>query len=81
MFKKNRYFLVFYNGVCEDKSIVNGNCDFTVRKGHFINSNDTISQLKKVQRKKVESLVLTNIIEMSKSDFKDWKASFSSTEP
>ena len=75
--KQNRHFLAFYTGVCEDNSIVNGYCDFTTN-GHYLNAKKTISDLMKVQRRKVISLVLTNIVELSVSDFQDWKASFSS---
>ena len=78
--KINRHFLVFYTGVCEDNSIVNGYCDFTTN-GYYLNAKQTVSELMKVQKRKVVSLVLTNIVELSISDFKDWKSSFSSTEP
>lgn len=78
--KTNRHFLVFYTGVCEDNSIVNGYCDFTTN-GYYLNAKQTVSELMKVQKRKVVSLVLTNIVELSISDFKDWKSSFSSTEP
>lgn len=76
----NRHFLVFYTGVCEDNSIVNGYCDFTTN-GFYLNAKLTISELMKVQQRKVISLVLTNIVELSISDFKDWKSPLSSTEP
>lgn len=76
----NRHFLVFYTGVCEDNSTVHGSCDFTTN-GYYLNSKQTIHELKKVQLRKVKSLVLTNIVELSVSDFKDWKSDFSSTEP
>ena len=78
--EKIRHFLVFYTGVCEDNLIVNGYCDFTTN-GYYLNANQTVSELMKVQKRKVISLVLTNIVELSISDFKDWKSSYSSTEP
>jgi len=78
--KINRHFLVFYTGVFEDNSIVNGYCDFTTN-GYYINAKQTVSELMKVQQRKVISLVLTNIVELSISDFKDWRSCFSSTEP
>ena len=78
--QKNRHFLVFYTGVCEDNSTVNGYCDFTTN-GYYLNAKQTVSELMKAQKRKVISLVLTNIVELSISDFKDWNSSYSSTEP
>ena len=78
--QKNRHFLVFYTGVREDNLIVNGYCDFTTN-GYYLNAEQTVSELMKVQKRKLISLILTNIVELSISDFKDWKSSYSSTEP
>ena len=78
--KQNRHFLVFYIGVCEDNSIVNGCCDFTTN-GYYLNSKKTIELLMKNQKKETKSIVITNIVELSESDFNDWKADISSTEP
>ena len=77
--KANRYFLVFYTGVCLDNSSVTGCCDFTTN-GYYLNSKKTIQILSSNPKKEVISIVLTNILELSESDFKDWKADIFSTE-
>ena len=78
MKKNNRYFLVFYSGICENNSLVNGYCDFTTN-GYYLNGKKIVSELMKVQKRKVTSLVLTNIVELSISDFKDWSSDLCST--
>ena len=78
--KSNRHFLVFYAGTCTDYSSVTGCCDFTTN-GYYLNSKKTIELLMKNQKKEAKSIVITNIVELSESDFNDWKADISSTEP
>ena len=60
--RKNRYFLVFYNGSC-NVGMVSGCCDFTTN-GFFLNLKQTTNVL---------SITITNIIELTESDFNDWK--------
>lgn len=69
--RKNRYFLVFYNGSC-NVGMVSGCCDFTTN-GFFLNLKQTINDLMKVQERNVLSITITNIIELTESDFSDWK--------
>ena len=78
--KSNRYFLVFYSGLCNDNSSIIGCCDFTTN-GYYLNSKKTIELLTNNQKKETKSIVITNIVELSESDFNDWKADISSTEP
>ena len=76
----NRYFLVFYSGLCTDYSSTIGCCDFTTN-GYYLNSKKTIELLMKNQKKETKSIIITNIVELSESDFNDWKADISSTDP
>ena len=77
--KSNRFFLIFYTGILENKSTITGCCDITTN-GYYLN-NKRIVELLKNKNKGVLSIVPTNIIELSESDFEEWSSDIFSTEP
>ena len=77
LFGIRRYFLVFYRWTNEMPYITgNGNTLFRVEDGGFINRIETKKILQKSIRETTESknplIVITNIIELSKADYKNY---------
>ena len=72
LFKIKRYFLVSY-----DIASGSGYMDFTTYNGGYLNKKLTIEQIKEVLLKnnsedKIGNIIITNIIEISKRDCKDF---------
>lgn len=65
----NRYFLVFYIGNVPNGKVT-GYIDFTT-DGCYLSKSKTIKQIEEVSKNLTE-IVITNIIEVSESDSKDW---------
>lgn len=65
----NRYFLIFYIGNVPNGKVT-GYMNFTT-DGCYLNKLKTIEQIKEANKNLTE-IVITNIVEMSESDSKDW---------
>ena len=65
-----RYFIVFYLGMYPTSSIT-GNICFATENGLFINHRACVNQIKALDAALV-SVVLTNVIEVTKSDHDAW---------
>lgn len=63
-----RYFLVVFGGLCEGQSRIS-NMTVSDDRGHYVSLKETENHLAKLGWSNV---VITNIIELSESDFADY---------
>ena len=73
LFKVKRYFLLSYKFYTVDNKNGEGYCFFTTLKGNYLNMNESYKHIKEQSpHLNIETIITTNIIEMSKSDYLDW---------
>ena len=67
---KNRYFIVMYVAKSNTGHIINQGHFET--NGHYLSLKGTIDFIRKGSQDAVTNIAITNIIELSKSDYEDW---------
>lgn len=68
-----RYFLIFYTGNLISSGQQIGHMTHISKDGRHPNAKQVVEWLKE-QNPKTENFVITNLIELSESDFNDWSA-------
>jgi len=68
-----RYFLIFYTGSLDTGGQQLGYMTSVIKNGNFVNAKDIVKWLKE-QNPTTTNFVITNLIELSKSDFETWSA-------
>lgn len=65
----DRFFIVFYTGETAGNGRVIGNMSFTT-EGKYISATETSEYI--LSNKNLCEYVITNIIELSEADYKNW---------
>jgi len=71
IFRMTRYFLVSYYFILEDGSIGHGSATTENKKGTYV-SVDDIREYVEESAPGIKKLIIQNIIELNKMDYKSW---------
>ena len=74
IFKIKRYFFIHYTAIRKDNHAIDGNISITNNSGRMFNQEEVIEKM--IESMNLKSFVISNIIELSRTDYKDLYKSY-----